>query len=89
MIADGRYLAAKTVSDVWICYPWEATYVFLATFPSPHTQPPECPSLDPVTSFVSCSDSSHIIQGYRGARQAGRVSDGQLLLKKPILVAPN
>lgn len=20
-----RYLAAKTVGDVWICYPWEAT----------------------------------------------------------------
>ncbi|KAL9597335.1 MAG: hypothetical protein Q9219_005201 [cf. Caloplaca sp. 3 TL-2023] len=25
MIDEGRYLAAKTVSDVWICYPWEAT----------------------------------------------------------------
>ncbi|KAI4139533.1 MAG: hypothetical protein L6R39_006239 [Caloplaca ligustica] len=25
MIDDGRYLAARTVSDVWICYPWEAT----------------------------------------------------------------
>ncbi|KAL8827178.1 MAG: hypothetical protein Q9191_003344 [Dirinaria sp. TL-2023a] len=24
MVADGRYLAARTVSDVWICYPWEA-----------------------------------------------------------------
>lgn len=36
MIADGRYLAAKTVSDVWICYPWEATYVFLG----PLTQAP-------------------------------------------------
>ena len=23
---DERYLAARTVSDVWICYPWEATY---------------------------------------------------------------
>lgn len=40
MITDGRYLAAKTVSDVWICYPWEATYVFLATFPIPHTHHP-------------------------------------------------
>lgn len=27
MMAEGRYLAAKTVGDVWICYPWEATYV--------------------------------------------------------------
>lgn len=27
MVDDGRYLAAKTVADVWICYPWEATYV--------------------------------------------------------------
>ena len=27
MIDEGRYLAAHTVSDVWICYPWEATYV--------------------------------------------------------------
>jgi len=27
MVEDGRYLAAHTVSDVWICYPWEATYV--------------------------------------------------------------
>ena len=26
MMDDGRYLAARTVSDVWICYPWEATY---------------------------------------------------------------
>lgn len=24
MINEGRYLAANTVSDVWICYPWEA-----------------------------------------------------------------
>lgn len=24
VIADGRYLAAQTVGDVWICYPWEA-----------------------------------------------------------------
>ena len=27
MIEEKRYLAAKTVGDVWICYPWEATYV--------------------------------------------------------------
>lgn len=26
MTDDERYLAARTVSDVWICYPWEATY---------------------------------------------------------------
>ena len=26
MMSEGRYLAASTVSDVWICYPWEATY---------------------------------------------------------------
>lgn len=25
MIDEGRYLTAKTVADVWICYPWEAT----------------------------------------------------------------
>ncbi|MCJ1450226.1 hypoxanthine-guanine phosphoribosyltransferase [Mycoblastus sanguinarius] len=25
MMDQGRYLAANTVSDVWICYPWEAT----------------------------------------------------------------
>ncbi|KAI4096743.1 MAG: hypothetical protein LQ348_006069 [Seirophora lacunosa] len=25
MTDDERYLAARTVSDVWICYPWEAT----------------------------------------------------------------
>ncbi|KAL8842965.1 MAG: hypothetical protein Q9205_001917 [Flavoplaca limonia] len=25
MMDDERYLAARTVSDVWICYPWEAT----------------------------------------------------------------
>lgn len=25
MMDDGRYLAARTVPDVWICYPWEAT----------------------------------------------------------------
>ena len=28
MIDEGRYLAAVTVEDVWICYPWEATSVF-------------------------------------------------------------
>lgn len=22
---EDRYLAAQTVKDVWICYPWEAT----------------------------------------------------------------
>ncbi|KAI9872275.1 MAG: hypoxanthine-guanine phosphoribosyltransferase [Pleopsidium flavum] len=27
MLNEHRYLAAKTVPDVWICYPWEATYV--------------------------------------------------------------
>ena len=26
MMRENRYLAARTVSDVWICYPWEATY---------------------------------------------------------------
>lgn len=25
MVDEGRYLAANTVGDVWICYPWEAT----------------------------------------------------------------
>ncbi|CZR61212.1 probable xanthine phosphoribosyl transferase [Phialocephala subalpina] len=25
MLKDSRYLAARTVGDVWICYPWEAT----------------------------------------------------------------
>jgi len=25
MLTDNRYLAARTVGDVWICYPWEAT----------------------------------------------------------------
>ncbi|KAF2464677.1 PRTase-like protein [Lindgomyces ingoldianus] len=25
IIGDGKYLAAETVGDVWICYPWEAT----------------------------------------------------------------
>lgn len=24
MMDDQRYMAAKTVGDVWICYPWEA-----------------------------------------------------------------
>lgn len=24
MINGGRYLAARTVGDEWICYPWEA-----------------------------------------------------------------
>lgn len=26
MMKQGRYLAARTVGDVWINYPWEATY---------------------------------------------------------------
>ncbi|PKS10943.1 hypothetical protein jhhlp_002701 [Lomentospora prolificans] len=25
MHSEGRYIAARTVKDVWICYPWEAT----------------------------------------------------------------
>jgi uncharacterized protein len=25
MIAEERYMAARTVPDYWICYPWEAT----------------------------------------------------------------
>lgn len=25
MIESGRYVAARTVGDEWICYPWEAT----------------------------------------------------------------
>lgn len=25
MLEDNRYIAAVTVPDVWICYPWEAT----------------------------------------------------------------
>ena len=25
LVRGGRYLAAVTVRDVWICYPWEAT----------------------------------------------------------------
>jgi hypoxanthine phosphoribosyltransferase len=28
-ILEGRYCAARTVGDVWINYPWEATYVLL------------------------------------------------------------
>jgi uncharacterized protein len=24
MLDQGRYVAARTVDDVWICYPWEA-----------------------------------------------------------------
>jgi hypothetical protein len=27
MMSSGRYQAAVTVDDVWICYPWEAEYV--------------------------------------------------------------
>jgi hypoxanthine phosphoribosyltransferase len=29
-ILKGRYSAARTVGDVWINYPWEATYVLLS-----------------------------------------------------------
>ena len=25
MLDENRYLAAQTVRDIWICYPWEAT----------------------------------------------------------------
>ena len=32
-ILKGRYSAARTVGDVWICYPWEATYVSLFLTP--------------------------------------------------------
>jgi hypoxanthine phosphoribosyltransferase len=24
MLDENRYLAARTIDDVWICYPWEA-----------------------------------------------------------------
>ena len=29
MIKADRYMAARTVEDVWINYPWEATYVYV------------------------------------------------------------
>lgn len=29
MLREGRYLAAQTVGDEWICYPWEAMCVFI------------------------------------------------------------
>ena len=29
MMDEGRYLVAQTVSDVWINYPWEATYAWI------------------------------------------------------------
>ena len=32
MSDEGRYIAAVTVPDVWICYPWEATYVQFSLF---------------------------------------------------------
>jgi hypoxanthine phosphoribosyltransferase len=31
-ILEGRYSAARTVGDVWINYPWEATYVAKPAF---------------------------------------------------------
>ncbi|KAK9458298.1 phosphoribosyltransferase-like protein [Dipodascopsis uninucleata] len=31
MMAEGRYLAAETVPDVWIAYPWEATDIDIQT----------------------------------------------------------
>lgn len=41
MMDEGRYLAANTVGDVWICYPWEATSVSSAfPFLSFHSPPP-------------------------------------------------
>jgi hypothetical protein len=33
-ILKGRYIAARTVGDVWINYPWEATYVLLFLYRS-------------------------------------------------------
>lgn len=47
MIDDNRYIAARTVADVWICYPWEATSIsppFLYQNPLihiPHTRIPQ------------------------------------------------
>jgi len=32
-ILHGRYIAARTVGDVWINYPWEATYVSIVFYP--------------------------------------------------------
>ena len=29
---ENRYLAAQTVTDVWICYPWEATYTMEGSY---------------------------------------------------------
>lgn len=31
-ILQGRYIAARTVGDVWINYPWEATYVLYTAY---------------------------------------------------------
>jgi hypothetical protein len=34
MMQSGRYHAAVTTGDVWICYPWEARYVYTPKIPS-------------------------------------------------------
>jgi hypoxanthine phosphoribosyltransferase len=31
LMDNGRYLAARTVGDAWISYPWEAMYVSVET----------------------------------------------------------
>jgi len=37
MLDENRYLAAVTVPDVWINYPWEATYVIPVVVASEYT----------------------------------------------------
>lgn len=39
-ILHGRYIAARTVGDVWINYPWEATYVLFYLSSLPHSHSP-------------------------------------------------
>lgn len=47
---ENRYLAAVTTGDIWICYPWEATYVL------------PCPPLKDQLRLTTCSAANSDIE---------------------------
>lgn len=68
MMKEERYLAARTVPDVWINYPWEATYVI----PSP-----PCGGGGRGKGFVadcSAGTSTSMIR-WRSSRRSNRICD--------------
>ncbi len=73
---EKRYLAARTVGDVWICYPWEATYVPFFIFHSFITSSflrSVCPDIGVLPAgFTWCIRCSLVKRNNRGVVLVGQ-----------------